>query len=166
MIRFKPSVPLDVPLTSGCVERKCVDGSFWKGVPAAEKDGCYVFGVPKKYGQDGFMPLYVGRTNRAFSAECFNAGNLTKLNEYLRHHPATSLKLILLPHPPNKGGSNSAVIADLERELIKMAKDVNPKLLNKQHVHPDEWGIHGVIRGGSGKPGLGSILLAQMLNVP
>ena len=125
-----------------------------------------MFAVPRKRGQDGWTPIYVGRTYRSFAAECCNSRNLELVNEYLRHHPAESLLLILLPHPPHKGGPNHHVISEVERELIQMAKAVNPKLLNKQHVHPDEWGIHGLIRGGSGRAGAGATTLAKMLQVP
>jgi hypothetical protein len=166
MIVFKPSKMLDVPLSKGRIDPEAIRREFWPGVsPLGEKAGCYIFAVPQKYGRDGLLPIYVGRSARPLMLECFTSEKIAKLNNYLLHHPSTSLSLLLLSHPPNRQLLNRKAINDLEKSLIKMAVSVNPNLINKKNTRPDCWGIAGVIRGGRGRQSAGAKQLRALLDM-
>lgn len=166
MIVFTPTKMLDVPLSKGQIDPRVIRQEFWPGVsPLGDKAGCYIFAVPQKYGLAGLLPIYVGKSVRPLMQECFTPEKIAKLNHYLLHHPATSLSLLLLIHPPNKHGLNRTAISDLEKSLIKMAVSVNPNLINKRNTRPDSWGISGVIRGGPGKPSEGARQLRALLDM-
>jgi hypothetical protein len=166
MIVFKPSKMLDVPLSKGRIDPEAIRREFWPGVsPLGDKAGCYIFAVPQKYGRDGLLPIYVGRAARPLMRECFTSEKIAKLNDYLLHHPATSLSLLLLIHPPNRQLLNQKAINDLEKSLIKMAVSVNPNLINRMNTRPDCWGIAGVIRGGRGRQSAGAKQLRALLDM-
>ena len=166
MIVFTPTKMLDVPLSKGQIDPNVIRQEFWRGVsPLGDKAGCYIFAVPQRYGREGLLPIYVGKSARPLVQECFMPEKIAKLNHWLLHHPAASLSLLLLIHPPNKHGPNAAAISDLEKSLIKMAVSVNPNLINKRNTRPDSWGISGVIRGGPGKPSEGARQLRALLDM-
>jgi len=161
---FKVANGINVPLSGGqiALETRSV---FWVQIrPLKEKAGCYIFAVPCKYGVVGLQPIYVGKATRSFE-ECLTNDKLAKINDYLRRHPASSLRLFLVVHPSQRRGLNRTAIGELETALIKMAVSVNPKLINKKNTRPESWGIAGIIRGGRGKRSQGAKDLRLLLDI-
>jgi len=145
MIKFTVAKPLEVPLDKdGQVDMVLVRRSFWRN-QLNKAAGCYVYAVPRKYGTEGLVPIYVGKSARPFSDECFNTEKLYKIEKYLRHHPSTKLFLFLIVHPFTRGVPNGQAIIELEAQLIRLAYKVNPRLINKQKAHADKWTVRGLL---------------------
>jgi hypothetical protein len=117
-----------------------------------EKQGCYVFAVRAAR---GYTPWYVGKTNKSFKEECFTDNKLVKYNNVL--HPKNEKLhgkpvIFFIAPPGGKKKVRKKIVNELETFLIRTAKFTNPKLMNKMNVKLPDWGIKGVIRGGSGSP--------------
>ena len=146
MITFTVAAPLEVPLDK-YGQIGLVTTAWYSQLIDRGNVGCYIFAVPRKRGAAGFIPIYVGKTERTFAIECFSVGNLLKLGEYLRHHPPTKLLLFLVVHPVRKGVPNGTAIGELEAELIRLAYKANPRLINQQNTKPDCWTVRGLFEG-------------------
>jgi len=112
---------------------------FWTlgELPAlASRRGCYVFAIVPP-GGGGYRPEYVGKTANNFRSACLNPYKLQVLREGL-NNKAGKLWLFLIAHPAKPRGEISEIIKgdirDLENQLIGLAYQQNPSLLNQQHV--------------------------------
>ena len=166
MITFTVATPLEVPLDKDCEIPPGLASDIWLGRGEIRKScGCYIFAVPRKRGVAGWMPIYVGKTERSFEVECFAMGNLYKLCKYLRHHPPTKLLLFLVIHPVTKGVPNGRAIGELEERLIHRAYGENRNLINKQNAKVEGWTVRGVFSKGKGKPSQPALALREVLGM-
>ena len=113
--------------------------------------GCYVFAL--RSGR-GITPLYVGRTTRAsFQTECFNHKNLKDLNRALEVERGTLLLFLVKYEKSGRGADNLSAIEALETQLIGMALERNPGILNTHGARPKTVPrIHGVLNSARGRP--------------
>jgi hypothetical protein len=166
VLLFQVQEPRKVPLYKRTLFAETIRNEFWpQCLPLAKSCGCYIFAVPKKRGQAGYLPIYVGRATKTFEQECFTSDKLNKINHFLLDHRSENVFLILLLHPRGRGRTNERAIEELEANLIRFAVDVNPNLINKRGVKPENWGIHGVLRGGRGRTSKGGLILKEMLQL-
>lgn len=166
MIRFTVEGPLEVPLSKGQIDPVAVRRDMWPAAGAlGDKQGCYVFAVPKKRGAQGYRPIYIGKATKSFRSECVTYHKRSNIGFYLSHHPARSLHLYFLVHPPNQGGPNARVTGELERFLIRQAVAEGIELINKHHIAPDRWGIRGLVRGGRGRLSDAAMELGEMFGL-
>ena len=166
MITFTVATPLEVPLDKDCEIPPGLASDIWLGRGEIRKScGCYIFAVPRKRGVAGWMPIYVGKTERSFEVECFATGNLYKLGKYLRHYPPTKLLLFLVIHPVTKGVPNGRAIGELEERLIHRAYGENRNLINKQNAKVEGWTVRGVFSKGKGKPSQPALALREVLGM-
>jgi len=168
IIEFNPHGPFEVPLTA----RRLIDNDalkeFWGQVDLTVlrgERGLYVFAV-RGPGR-GMRPLYVGRATRStFGSECFNAANRDKLNHGL---PGSGkLVLFLIKYVRRgRGRINSTAIQNLERELIALAKAMNPEqLLNIHGTRPRfSIRINGVLNPAPGKPSRAASEFKRMIGL-
>jgi hypothetical protein len=125
---------------------------FWMsaGHDSAEAKGCYVFAM--RAGK-GIRPVYVGRANNTFRAECFTTDKLLKLTNAMTAYRKGTPVLFLVVHERRKGKPNLKAIGAVEEFLVQNALVRNPD--NLQNVHftkKSNWWIAGVFRSQQGKP--------------
>jgi hypothetical protein len=168
IIEFDPCGPFDVPLTSRRFIDNAALGTFWQKGPLSglhSARGLYVFAV-KGPGR-GMRPLYVGRASRQrFGSECFNPANRDRLNHGLPRRGRLALFLVQYVHR-GPGRANSRAIADLERELIALAKAKNPQqLLNIHGARPRfSVRINRVLNPGKGKRSVSATAFKEMIGL-
>lgn len=150
MIEFKVAGPFEVPVAkhekSGVklIEKDFLK-PFWDEISLGEDVGVYIFA---KKAAKGFVPLYVGKTEKSFRAEAFNSRNMLMLNEFFHNGDKGTLVLFLICHPLDKNIC-SISIDELETTAIQYGLKANPSLLNSKKRKPtDTWGIYGVLRCG------------------
>lgn len=166
MLQFVVDGPIEVPLYKRLLAPDVIRNQFWPlHHSAAQACGCYIFAVPRKRGALGFLPIYVGKSARPFEQECFTSEKLTKLNRFLQDHRAERVMLVLVKHPRTRGRINQRAIEQLETALIKLAVSINPELVNKRGVRPEDWGIRGVVRGGRGRASGSAVFLKNLLGL-
>ena len=167
MTEFQVVGPFGIPVyrgASGRIIRKEDGEEFFKTHQGyGDRVGCYVFGM--RAGR-GITPVYVGKTNRRFLAECFTSDKLTKYNrclvDYLRGTPVMFFVVL----PKKRGVDNKAHIKELEEFLIQAGVAANPDLLNVKGTKKAEWSIIGVLRTGRGKPSQAASSFKNMMKLP
>ena len=139
--------PFRVP-TGGPGSQKWIDDekleSFWNEQVKAPADrrGCYVFALSTSRG--ALLPLYVGRTSRrTFRSECFTPDKIIKAEKGMRGRTGR-LQLFLVVYQELRGAPNMKVIRAAEELLIKLAKEANPNLENKQGMRTQQFSMSGV----------------------
>jgi len=138
---------------------------FWaklKDTLISKKQGCYVFAL--RAGR-GATPWYVGKAGKSFQQECFGSHKLIKYNTALFAGRVGSPVLYFVALPGKKKKISAKILSDLETYLIRVAKDSNPKLLNKINTKPPKWGIAHVVRSGQGKLTKGESSFRKMLDL-
>jgi hypothetical protein len=122
--------------------------------------GCYVFALQRG---PGYLPVYVGKTEKSFEDECLNSRNCLRLQHVLNWTHG-SLWLFLLAYKSTVGKTNSQSIDDLEKYLTRLAKRRNPNLLNQTlHTDPTTFEIQGIDT--PGKPSNVAKRLARLLGL-
>jgi hypothetical protein len=151
MIEFEIMGPFIAPVyrheVSG-VRKIDIDSlkNFWLETQTGERVGVYIFA---KKASKGFLPLYIGKTGKAFSKESFSPRNINMLNDFYHDLPKGILVLFLVCHPDNNKLPNKVAIDQVETTLIQYGLKANAKLLNsKKTKSTDIWGINGVLRCG------------------
>jgi len=151
---FKIQGPFPVPFYIGKGGRTIRGeniGEFWAAHHSIEDNyGCYVFAI--RAGR-GYTPVYVGQAKVSFRQEIFAPHKVVKYQEALAECAKGTPVVFVICSPLKKGPRNVSHIEDLEDYLIQTAVSVNPNLKNIQGTTQEEWGIVGVLRGGSGKKG-------------
>ena len=151
MPTFEIRGPLKVPTYDGKAA-KIVDpdglSAFWESSRVENRRGCYVFAV--RAGK-GMRPVYVGRATKNFKQEVFASHKLEKYQRCLADIEKGTPVLFFVMLPATKGKPNVKAIESVEEYLIQIAVSKNPDLLNVKGTELEDWGIAGVIRGGSGK---------------
>lgn len=121
---------------------------FWNDRVKTPADGrgCYVFALSTSRG--ALLPIYVGRTSRrTFRSECFTPDKINKAQKGMRGRTG-KLVLFLVVY---QSRPNASVIRSAEELLIKLAKEANPNLVNKQGTRSPSFSISGVYNTGVGK---------------
>ena len=146
--------PYDVDYAGGGrTDSKFVDHvaarkAFWTGGAAKfeHRRGIYIYALRSK----GWKPLYVGKatTSSGFSRQLFAADKINRINTALRkstnRHGTSKVFLLVFP----KKAWSDKRIREIETELIRAAWQVNPDLVNRQHIPRFQWSVQGV-----GSPG-------------
>jgi len=162
---FEIKGPLTVPTYDGKAA-KIVDSEFlsgfWESSGVANRRGCYVFAVRAS---KGIRPVYVGRATKNFKQEVFTPHKLEKYQRCLADTTKGTPVLFFVMSPSKKGKPNLKVIRELEDFLIQTAVSRNPELLNVKGTERENWGIAGVIRGGSGKPPVGALAFKKAMGL-
>jgi len=138
---------------------------FWAQPKASKykaRRGCYIFAV--KHGLT-YKAGYVGMATERLQGEIFTPHKLNRYNAFLAEHKNGSPVLFLVVAPTNKGKPPKSKIVAMEEDLIRLAKAVNPKLVNKIGIKDPRWGIAGVLRGGKGKVGSSAKAARQILGI-
>ena len=153
MARFHVYGPFAVPFYKGKGSRTVTPDDakeFWKKHPEfASRRGCYVFGI--RAGK-GMRPGYVGMATRSFKGEVFQPHKLTRYQQFFADYDGATPIMFFLAVPRLKGAPKRSQIRDLERFLIEVGVAANSGLLNKRGTKSADWGIVGVLRGGTGRP--------------
>ncbi len=166
-VNFIVNGPLKIPTISKIIRKKrkmFVDSStFWKNEQAKEiasRKGCYIFASASG---TGYTPLYVGKTNKSFKTECFQAHKKTKLDEFLKNVGKSSLWVFFIVLERTKDYMDE--IDACESLLIQKCKRANPDLLNVRKLKEpfSIEGIHGTKN--LGKPTLAVRKLKKCLNL-
>lgn len=165
MPTFEIKGPLMVPTYDGRAA-KIVDSeslsAFWDSSGVARRRGCYLFAVRAS---KGIRPVYVGRATKNFKQEVFTPHKLEKYQRCLADTNKGTPVLFFLMSPTKKGKPNVKVIRELEDYLIQTAVSRNPELLNVKGTEREDWGIAGVLRGGSGKPSKGALAFKKTMGL-
>jgi len=166
MIVFRVVGPLKVQRSQESGGRIIADEDvrkFWQSYGKyANRRGCYVFG--RRAGK-GYTPGYVGKATKGLKQEIFTSDKLTKYQRFLIQRKKGIPIFFFVLAPVRKGKANLRQIAKVEKYLITLGVSANPKLLNRQNVKPETWGIRGLIRGGQGKVAKGASDFRQMLGI-
>jgi hypothetical protein len=153
IVDFSVEEPLVVPLDGlrNIDERRARELFNEVGEGLALAKGCYVFALRSGRGS---MPLYVGRTTRAsFRMECFNHKNVKDLNKALEVARGTLLLYLIRYMRSGAGAGNRSAIEALETQLIGIALERNPKILNIHGARPKSLPrIQGVLNSSRGRP--------------
>ena len=91
--------------------------------------GCYVFANASG---TGYTPIYVGKTNKTFKKECFQAHKKTKLDEYLKDVGKSSLYVFFVVLEGLKKYLDE--IDACETLLIQKCQKANPDILNERKL--------------------------------
>ena len=165
MPTFQVKGPMKVPTYDGKAA-KIVDSealpAFWESSGVAKRRGCYLFAVRAS---KGIRPIYVGRATKTFKQEVFTPHKLEKYQRCLADVAKGTPVLFFVMLPTAKGKPNVKVIKQAEDYLIQTAVSRNPELLNVKGTDLEDWGIVGVLRGGSGKPSKAATALRKMLGL-
>lgn len=119
---------------------------FWDKIELKElkdKVGCYVYCIRAG---GGYIPYYVGKTNRCFEKETSEASKINIYNEVLfLYGKGTPMIFLVVPKEIRKGANKllKEKIAKVERFLIIQAKLRNNELLNVQHSMMPTFSIKG-----------------------
>ena len=137
---------------------------FWSAQKAhMESRGVYMLAF--KAGP-GFTPIYVGKTNRDFYREVFNASNLNKYNSALNKYKKCTVVLFLMVYPPHRGAINKKFIDEAETFLIRLAQQANPNIKNTRKVDKGpKWAIQGINDSKRGRRSLAAQSLRRALNL-
>ncbi|MDP9067405.1 MAG: hypothetical protein M3N53_03515 [Actinomycetota bacterium] len=73
------------------------------------------------------------------------------------------LVLFFVVYQASRGAANKRVIRAVEEWLIKMAKEANPNLINKQGTKTPQFAISGVYNSGVGKRSQAAQTFRRML---
>lgn len=166
MIRFQVKGPFPVPLYKRQLAADVLREQFWpKMASFADEKGCYVFVEPPPRRPDSLWPIYVGKAERNFRQEIFAPEKLNKLNRYLLDRRATKVLVFFVTTPSRSVQKNSVAIRELERWLIRLAVSVNPEVINKHGTKPENWGVQGIIRSGTGRPSAPASALRGILGL-
>lgn len=121
--------------------------------------GLYIFALRKQGRGGSAVPWYVGKTERrSLAIEALQKDKLRKYAMALGSSPGKPVLYFLTP----RGTADRNRIDKLETFLIWLARQKNPRLLNKKKVHlsPETLQQHlsglqvaGVLNSGKGKPG-------------
>lgn len=153
MADFLIDGPYKIPFERRRGGRVLLHKEFWKQSDDLEdlgsERGCYVFAV--RAGR-GARPIYVGKATKSFKQECLNPANKHKFADGLADYQKGTPVLYFVRHPPQRGKTNAKQIAEIENFLIQNALRRNADLQNIRGRQAPKWAIHGVIRGGQGKP--------------
>lgn len=166
MIRFQVKGPFPVPLYKGQLAADVLREQFWpKMASFADEKGCYLFVEPPPRRPGSLWPIYVGKAERNFRQEIFAPEKLNKLNRYLLDRRAKEIRIFFVTTPSRSIQKNSVAIRELERWLIRLAVSVNLNLINKHGTKPEEWGVQGIIRSGTGRPSAPASALRGVLGL-
>ena len=140
MFNFHPYGPF--PLPKSATKRridKDSQGDFWLSIDTKYNDlsyavGCYIFSIRRRGG--GWLPWYVGRTNKNFRKECFYGHKLEHFNSALDENSGTPLLTLIAKLTPGGNFANPSNrqmdVEFLEKHLIALAIRCNPELKNKK----------------------------------
>lgn len=163
---FTVAGPFHVP-TRGPARGRSLDRPACKALwdadlqAVAADTGCYVFALRR--GQ-GYLPVYVGKTDRSFEAECFTDRNYRLLHEALADQHGT-LVVFLVAYERGRGRYNAAPVRDLEKYLIESALLKNPKLANRHWVRSTvSFAVRGIHRA-PGRPSRSAVALKRTLGL-
>ncbi|MDY0383737.1 hypothetical protein [Trichlorobacter sp.] len=152
MIEFSVAGPFNVPVYKHQVSEvrlinkdSEVMKAFWAENQQAAGIGVYVYA---RKAARGYVPLYIGKTEKSFEAEVFNSRNIGAINELFHNGDKGTLVLFFIYYPSSKK-IRSDVIDELETNIIQYGLKANQNLLNSKKTKPvDTWCIKGVLRGG------------------
>ena len=125
-------VPTNARMVRGKRKYSINTASFWENEETdnfANCKGCYVFANASG---TGFSPIYVGKTNKTFKKECFQAHKKTKLDEYLKDVGKSSLYVFFVVLQGAKKYLDE--IDSFETLLIQKCQKVNPEILNERKL--------------------------------
>lgn len=125
-------VPTNARMVRGKRKYSINTASFWENEETdnfANCKGCYVFANASG---TGFSPIYVGKTNKTFKKECFQAHKKTKLDEYLNDVGKSSLYVFFVVLQGAKKYLDE--IDSCETLLIQKCQKVNPEILNERKL--------------------------------
>ena len=125
-------VPTDAKLFRGKRRYTVNSAVFWENEEIgkfANCKGCYVFANASG---TGFLPIYVGKTNKTFKKECFQAHKKTKLDEYLKDVGKSSLYVFFVVLENSKKYLDE--IDSCETLLIQKCQKANPEILNERKL--------------------------------
>lgn len=144
------------------IPRDCPN--FWQEYPKYKKrQGCYIFAIRNTR---GYRPIYVGKTTKTYSAECFTLHKIAEhYNPALLDIARGTPVMFFVTVPQAQGRPNQTKISSLEKFLTEVAASKNPELSNIQNKPKYEWGITGVIRCGKGKPSVDAKELKTLLGL-
>lgn len=166
MTDFEVHGPFEVPVyrgTAGRIVRPAEGTEFFRAHSAiGGRRGCYVFGMRAG---GGITPVYVGKTRRTFTDECFTTHKIDKYNQCLVDYSRGTPVLFLITPPARRGAPNQVHIDELENFLIQTGVAANPDLLNVQGTRLAEWAITGVLRGRRGRPSQSAGLFKTMMKL-
>lgn len=164
--RFTAGGPFEVP-TRGSKGNRSLDRDalrrFWGSEAEGwdKEKGCYVFALRRG---PGYLPVYVGKTNRSFAKECFTDRNYRLLHEAVGGQVGT-LVLFLLRYEPSRGKHNAASIRDLEKYLVEAALERNPNLWNRQWARTTQtFAVRGIHKD-RGRPSIAAVELKRALGL-
>jgi hypothetical protein len=167
---FDPYGPFDIPVHSFARGRVIAPDNeikrWWDDLDYDELHalkGVFVFAL--RAGK-GYKPYYVGKTSKqGFGRECFTPHKRNKYNHALAMQAGTPT-LMLLAHPQRRGSINHSAIDSLELELINMAYERNPDLMNERRIEDlPIYSVAGVLRSGRGKRSEDATELRRILGI-
>ena len=126
--------------------------AFWeKSVTKkfAKKQGCYVFALRAA---KGYVPWYIGKSEKSFEQETFTHHKLAQYNDALFDGRKGTPVLFFVAPDGNKRKVPANVCNQVETFLIQSGYIKNPDLKNKQKTKVPDWTIGGVVRPTRGKP--------------
>lgn len=133
------------------IERK-QEKTFWTQAGAStlrEKRGCYVFALRASR---GFVPWYVGKTNKGFAKECFTPAKLNIYNSVMHQRLRGTPVLFFVAPRGNRTVVSKEIVHEVEIYLIQTAARRNPGLKNVHHAKKPTWLIQGAVYSNRGKP--------------
>jgi hypothetical protein len=153
MAEFRIDGPHEIPFEQRKGGRVILHNDFWTQsdelAELGKERGCYVFAI--RAGK-GATPIYVGKATKSFKQECFNPSNRHKFSNGLADYKKGTPIMYFVRHPTQKGKTNAKQIGEVETFLTQNAVVKNLNLQNLHGTKAPRWSIHGVIRGGKGKP--------------
>jgi hypothetical protein len=164
---FHVNGPYKVPLKiSERKSTKSVDEhalkEFWAENSIVDGIGCYALCHRAGRGQ---KPFYVGKTSNSFSKEALNVRNIKTINQELADRYKGSIVLYLIRLEVRKK-PNKKAIASLERTLVRIAHQKNPKLKNEKLKEILFWTVRGALNVDQGKPSNAARQLVDALGIP
>lgn len=108
-------------------------------------------------------PAYVGMATKTFKKEVFSHHKLTRYQQFLADYARGTPVVFFIQAPTHKGAPNVSAIKAVERFLVQVGVAANQELLNVRGTKAENWGIAGVIRGGSGKPSRAATAFRDMM---
>ena len=166
MIHYNVAHCIEVYRQKAGFRRLITDGEI-KALKAKHKAdlsgrGCYVY---TRKAAKGEVPFYIGMAKtQPFLKEVFTPHKLGKVKDEI----AASLKGVIRLYLIELSGTSSKAldsIPEVERYLIGVALEANPKLRNLKTEQSKAWSIAGLIRSGQGKPSGKAVSLRGALKV-
>lgn len=110
----------------------------------AGRKGCYVYF--NRGPNQSRKPIYVGLTKKnTLVNEAFSPRTVGLINKHIYMMKKSRVELAFIVPEQNRGATPQSQIKDMEKVLVAIAADKNPKLLNTHHIHEMSWYIKGVL---------------------